>query len=168
MWNMVVKSERTIRLPFSVGIFYPSSSLPDGEVGKKYPLRQRGSGQKGFTLLEMMIAVSIVSIVLVSVYRIHAQSLAMIEAARFHAIAPTLAQGKMAEILMKSKEDITSDSGDFGENFPDYAWKADVEDIEQTEALGELSENIKKVDLTVSYNQHEYRFRTYKYFKDQK
>jgi len=51
----------------------------------------------GFTLLEVMVALAVMSIVLVSVYRMHSQSLTMNTAARFYTLAPMLAQGKMAE-----------------------------------------------------------------------
>ena len=42
----------------------------------------------GFTLLEVMIALAVMSIVLVSVYRMHSQSLTMNTAARFYTLAP--------------------------------------------------------------------------------
>jgi prepilin-type N-terminal cleavage/methylation domain-containing protein len=46
----------------------------------------------GFTLLEVMVAMAIMAIVLVSVYRMHSQTLTMNMAARFYTQAPMVAQ----------------------------------------------------------------------------
>ena len=83
----------------------------------------------GFTLLEVMVALAVMSIVLVSVYRMHSQSLTMNTAARFYTQAPILAQGKMAEIKALSSSVFPTDSGDFGEQFPGYSWKASTVDV---------------------------------------
>ena len=78
--------------------------------------------QKGFTLLEVMVALSIIAIVLVSVYKMHAQTVSMNNEVRFYATAPMLAQIKIAEIESENLKDIGDDSGDFGDEFPDYRW----------------------------------------------
>ncbi|MCU0593194.1 MAG: prepilin-type N-terminal cleavage/methylation domain-containing protein, partial [Desulfobacterales bacterium] len=52
--------------------------------------RLRRSPQ-GFTLLEVMVALGIMAIVLVSVYRLHSQTLAMSVESRFYTQAPLLA-----------------------------------------------------------------------------
>ncbi len=65
----------------------------------------------GFTLLEVMVAMAIMAIVLVSVYRMHAQTLAMNTANRFYTQAPMLAQGKLAQLATGSSEIIAGDSG---------------------------------------------------------
>ncbi|MBW2583428.1 MAG: prepilin-type N-terminal cleavage/methylation domain-containing protein, partial [Deltaproteobacteria bacterium] len=64
----------------------------------------------GFTLLEVMVAMAIMAIVLVSVYRMHAQTLAMNTANRFYTQAPMLAQGKLAQLATGSSEIIAGDS----------------------------------------------------------
>jgi general secretion pathway protein I len=121
----------------------------------------------GFTLLEVMVAVAILSIVLVSVFRMHSQSLAMNMEARFHTQAPMLAQGKLAELESDPKYDISDESGDFGEDFPGYRWRVSVNDVE-IEALGEISKDLKRIDVTVSYNNDEYVYslRTYRFHRD--
>jgi len=48
----------------------------------------------GFTLLEVMVALSVMSIVLVSVYRMHSQSLTMNTAARFYPRLPSWLRAK--------------------------------------------------------------------------
>jgi len=120
----------------------------------------------GFTLLEVMVALSVMSIVLVSVYRMHSQSLTMNTAARFYTQAPILAQGKMAELEALSSGAFPENSGDFGEQFPGYSWKTSVADI-TSEILGEVAEDLKRVDITVSLNENQfvYGLRTYRFQK---
>ncbi|MFO7972965.1 MAG: prepilin-type N-terminal cleavage/methylation domain-containing protein [Desulfobacterales bacterium] len=60
----------------------------------------------GFTLLEIMVALSIIAIVLVSVYKMQAQSISMIYASKFYATAPLLAQLKIAEVEQGLKKNI--------------------------------------------------------------
>ena len=121
----------------------------------------------GFTLLEVMIALAVMSIVLVSVYRMHSQSLTMNTAARFYTQAPMLAQGKMTELKTLSSNVFPENSGDFGEQFPGYSWKASVADV-TLEILGEVAEDLKRVDITVSLNENQfvYSLRTYRFQRE--
>ena len=121
----------------------------------------------GFTLLEVMVAMAIMAIVLVSVYRMHSQTLSMNTANRFYTQAPMLAQSKLAQLESSSAELISGDSGDFGEKFPGYSWNVAVEDVD-VEALGEVSNDLKRIDLTVSLNNNEYTFnvRTYRLMRE--
>jgi general secretion pathway protein I len=123
--------------------------------------------QRGFTLLEVMVALSIIAIVLVSVYRLHAQTVSMNNEVRFYATAPMLAQLKMAEIESESLKDLGDDSGDFGDEFPDYRWNIVIDDVEST-ALENIAKDLKKIDLHISSNNDEfiYNLRAYKYLKD--
>jgi general secretion pathway protein I len=123
--------------------------------------------QSGFTLLEVMAALSILAIVLVSIYRLHAQTVSMNSEVRFYATAPMLAQLKMAEVESKSPEDLVDDSGDFGDEFPNYSWNIVIEDVEST-ALGNIAKDLKKVDLLISFNNNTftYSLRNYIFLKD--
>jgi general secretion pathway protein I len=123
--------------------------------------------QRGFTLLEVMVALSIIAIVLVSVYRMHAQTVSMNNEVRFYATAPMLAQIKMAEIESESLKDIGDDSGDFGDEFPDYRWNIVIDDVESTE-LGNMVKDLKKINLLISSSNDEfiYSLRAYKYLRD--
>ena len=129
------------------------------------------SGRKrwtsGFTLLEVMVAMAVLSIVLVSVYRMHSQTLTMNTAARFYTQAPLLAQKKMAEVTTTPAGVIASDSGDFGENFPGYSWQVSATDM-TSEILGEVADDLKRIDITVAYlnNQFSYRLTTYRFQRE--
>jgi general secretion pathway protein I len=128
------------------------------------PLYKAPSLVPGFTLLEVMVALAIMSIVLVSVYRMHSQSLTMITAARFHTQAPLLAQSKLSELEVSSSSAFPEDSGDFGESFPGYNWKVSVADV-SSEVLGEVAEDLKRIDVTVSLNDNQfiYTLRLYRF-----
>jgi len=121
----------------------------------------------GFTLLEIMVALSIISIVLVSVYKMQAQTISMNYEARFYATAPLLAQLKIAEIEMENPDEQTDDSGDFGDEFPGYRWNVIINDIE-SEALGNIAENLKQINVNISFNTDEftYSLRTYRFLQD--
>jgi general secretion pathway protein I len=109
----------------------------------------------GFTLLEVMIAMAIMAIVLVSVYRLHSQTLTMATANRFYTQAPLLAQSKMAQLEAISSGVVSGDSGDFGDKFPGYGWSVSTEEV-SSEVLGEAAEELKRIDVTVTLNGNEY------------
>jgi general secretion pathway protein I len=117
----------------------------------------------GFSMLEVMVALAIMAIVLVAVYRMHSQTLSMAAATRFQTEAPLLAQRKMAEIE-SSEDSIGPDSGDFGEDFPGFQWTVEVEDV-VSEALGEVSQDLKRIDLTISSDEGTFEVRTYRFMR---
>ncbi len=118
----------------------------------------------GFTLLEIMVAIAIIAIVLVSVYRMQSQTILMNMAAQFETLAPILAQDKMAEFETKTVSELTDDSGDFNNDFPGYNWQFTVEDA-PLEALGSLGERFKQLDLTITRPDQNLTFhlRTYRF-----
>ena len=121
----------------------------------------------GFTLLEIMVSVSIIAIVLVSIYKMQAQTISMNYEARFYATAPLLAQLKIAELEIINMEDQTDDSGDFGNEFPGYRWDIVIDDVE-SETFGDIAEDLKEIDVVVSFNKDEftYNLRTYRFIQD--
>ena len=133
-------------------------------------LKKHGSLCRGFTLLEVMAAVSIIAIVLTAVYRLQIQTISMNSAARFYTIAPLLAQSRISELESLSEKNEGSESGDFGEDFPGYTWSTSIEDItSESEILGSVAEDLKKIEVKVSFNDDEYvySFRTYRMMPDE-
>lgn len=122
-------------------------------------------GNRGFTLIEMMVAVSIIAIVLLAVYRLHSQTLLMNFSARFYTVAPLLAQNKLADIEMDTVKELAEGSGDFGEDYTGYSWEVNISDVE-SEQLKTTAEKLKRVDIKVLFNQGElsYDLRTYRLF----
>jgi general secretion pathway protein I len=121
----------------------------------------------GFTLLEVMVAMAIMAIVLVSVYRMHTQTLTMNSAARFYTQAPMLAQSKLAQLEAEPSSIITGDSGDFGDKFPGYSWSITTDEI-SSEVLGEIGADLKRIDMMVSFNTDEYTYnvRIYRFLRE--
>ena len=65
----------------------------------------------GFTLLEIMVAISIIAIVLIAVFKMHYQTINLNLATRFYSTAPLLAQNKIAELEATSLNDQMAESG---------------------------------------------------------
>ena len=129
------------------------------------PILQYSKRNTGFTLLEVMISVAIIAIALVAVFGSQSQSLSLANEAKFNTMAALLAQSKMAEIEAVNPKDLASDSGDFGEDFPDYYWDLYVSDVGFAGAEDVL-EHLKQIDLTLSWgehNQYQYRLRLYRF-----
>jgi general secretion pathway protein I len=124
------------------------------------------SARSGFTFLEIMVALSIIALVLVSVYRLQMQSVSAEYVSRFYITAPLLAQEKLAEVESRSLEDLTNDAGDFGEAYPGYTWQLDVSTVEN-DTLADLTEQFKKIEVAIFLNQDEntYRVNTYRFYK---
>jgi hypothetical protein len=96
-----------------------------------------------------------------------AQTISMNYAARFYATAPLLAQLKIAEVQIENLGKSADDSGDFGDEFSGYRWNVVVDDIE-SELLGNIAENLKKIDVNISFNNDEltYRLRSYRFIQE--
>ncbi len=102
------------------------------------------TSEKGFTLLEVMIALAILAITLVAVFQSQSQSISMAGNARFLTTASLLAQSKMAEMEAIGMKNIKSENGDFGRDFPDYEWRMTVKDMD--------IEPVKKIEFVVTNN----------------
>jgi len=119
----------------------------------------------GFTLLEVMVAIAIIAITLVAVFGSQSQSLSLANEAKFSTTAALLAQSKMAEIEAVNPEDLASDSGDFGENFPNYHWNLTVSAVSFAGADKAL-DYLKQIDLSLFYgeqSQYQYTLRLYRF-----
>ena len=81
--------------------------------------------------------------------------------------ASLLAQQEIARLETASPESVTSDSGDFGDAFPGYGWRVTVDEID-SEFLGQVADDIKKMDVTISLNQDEnvYSVSVYRFLRD--
>jgi len=117
---------------------------------------------KGFTLLEVMIAVALIAIALTTLLGSQSQSVSFANSAKFETMAALLAQSKMSEITVQKPDELTNDSGDFGDDYPGYAWEVNVSDI-VIPGMDNISDYLKQVDLTVTWGVFSYNVRLYHY-----
>lgn len=122
-------------------------------------------GARGFTLLEVMVAVAVISIVLVSILKLQGQTIRMNETVRFYALAPMLAGARLTDLLLKPENAEGSLSGDFGEDYPGYTWTAEVEKL-TIEVINSASLELKKIDIVVLLNEGEMRFSLRRYINN--
>ncbi|CAN2040878.1 general secretion pathway protein I [Candidatus Magnetomoraceae bacterium gMMP-15] len=111
---------------------------------------------RGFTLLEVMIAMSVLSVVLVSIFKLQGQSVNMLSSVRFYTKAPLLARLAMSrfEAELAKDPELESDSGDFGEDFPYYNYEITVNELDDLpEEVEYIGDYIKTIELTVTWGE---------------
>ena len=107
---------------------------------------------KGFTLLEVMISVSIIAVIFVSLFRMQSSTIDLATAGKFNTISPILAKQLLSEI----EQDVANWSeteGDFGENFPGIGWTCEIMDssLEDLEFISEENyDSLKKIDIKIT------------------
>ncbi|HSD94996.1 MAG TPA: prepilin-type N-terminal cleavage/methylation domain-containing protein [Syntrophales bacterium] len=111
----------------------------------RYPLH--ASSQRGFTLLEVMIAMAILATVLVTVFHSQSQSIAMANESRAMTSLALLAQSRMAEVEGQQNLSTGQTSGKFGDDFPDYSWTVGI-----TQPPGPGSSYLRKIEVTVIHD----------------
>jgi len=127
--------------------------------------RSTRRGEAGFTLLEILVAMSIITFALIAIFKLYTQTISMNQLLSFNTTAPFLAQKKMAEQTSMPGKELSDNTGDFGEDFPGYTWAVSVEEV-----LSEVleTEDLKKIDIRVSMNgdEHVYYHRRYRFLRD--
>lgn len=96
----------------------------------------------GFTLLEVMIAMSILAIALVGVFQLQSQSISMSTDTRFKTTAALLAQSKMVDVESSPSLSNRTENGDFGPDYSQYNWRLEVTDTQIP--------RFKKIEVTVA------------------
>jgi prepilin-type N-terminal cleavage/methylation domain-containing protein len=86
--------------------------------------------RRGFTLLEVIVSMAILSIGLVAVLEAYSAAARVSLQDEFITTATFLAAGKMEEVLKEPYITTGSDEGDFGEEFADFTWTVDITDSE--------------------------------------
>lgn len=91
---------------------------------------RRSRRRAGFTLLEVLVAVAVLGLALVSLLGLHVRDLALIERAQRITDGTLLARALMTEAEVERFPDIGLTSGDFEERypgqFPDLRWEREV------------------------------------------
>jgi general secretion pathway protein I len=86
---------------------------------------------KGFTLLEVMVAVSIMAMVLVTLLGLQSRTMQDVAQADHITTATLLAKRMMVEVIVSKKWQPVEEDGDFKDedNFKDYTWKKTISQI---------------------------------------
>jgi len=100
------------------------------------------SKKNGFTLIEVLIAMTILAGALVVIFQSQSQSISMSTDSRFMTTAALLAQSKMVEVEASSPLANHSEDGDFGPDYPQYTWHLEVGDTQLPQ--------FKKIEVTVT------------------
>ena len=98
--------------------------------------------EEGFTLMEVMVAMAILAIALVSIFQLQSQSISMATDSRFMTTAALLAQSKMVEVETRSSLSNQGESGDFGPDYPQYIWHLVISDTQL--------QQFKKIEVIVT------------------
>jgi general secretion pathway protein I len=110
-----------------------------------------------------MIAISLLAISLTTLFGSQSQSVSLGLASKFNTQAPLLAQLKLAEFATATDLS-SSDSGDFGDEFPGFQWKMETNDVilETSKILSNLEGGLRALTLTVSWGKDQsYQLQSY-------
>jgi len=98
--------------------------------------------KNGFTLLEIVVSMGLISISLLTILRLQAQSLNLQSEAQFATTANYLAQDRMARIQSLKTLEPGAFSGDFGEDYPYFRYLEEIEEVIDLE-------NVLRVSVTI-------------------
>jgi general secretion pathway protein I len=113
-------------------------------------ISNRRGNDRGFTLLEIVICLGLIALVLVAVFHLQAQNLDLQSEAQFVTTATCLLQERFSYIRSLANVEEGTQSGNFGEDYPDYTYSQEVSGVFDIESL-------YKVRVTVSLEREKVR-----------
>ncbi len=131
--------------------------------------RKKGNAAKGFTLLEILVSLSIVSIVFVSLFKMQSSSILLAEHGRFNSTAPLLARQAIT-ICERSLEENSTLEGDFGNDFPGYQWRGEVSEyqtFDSTLISETTAKRLKKITIKILHGKDDFTLTTWRYLGPQ-
>jgi general secretion pathway protein I len=104
--------------------------------------------RKGFTFLELLIALAILGSTFTILLAAHTSASRMTSEARHRFTATALAREKMSAVEVEGLPHFGKDAGDFGEDFPEYRWELEAETVPN-----QPLKDLKEVNLRVLWNE---------------
>lgn len=101
--------------------------------------------QRGFTLMEVMVALAILAIALVTIFSHQATSIDLGNEARILTKATLLARQQMAEVIAQERLGTGDYEGEVQDSVPPFRWKTTVEEAEL--------EGMQKVTVVVKWKE---------------
>lgn len=123
------------------------------------------SDTRGFTLLEIMVSLTLISIVFVSLFKLQASTIHLAEYGKFQSTATLLARQAIT-IAERDLEQGSNLTGDFGDAFPGYLWKAQISDYLSfnSDIIPEkTAERLKRIDIEILYGDNTFTATTWRY-----
>jgi len=119
------------------------------------------SENRGFTLLEVVISMGLITIALLAVFRLQAQNLDLQSEAQFITLANHLAQDRMSQIQAGDELTEGSSSGDFGDDFPYFSYREEISEMPDLENLFKVKVSVflDKKDATKDLSIETYLYR---------
>jgi general secretion pathway protein I len=112
---------------------------------------------KGFTLLEVMVAIVILGLGLTIVFELFSGGLRSVEISNDYSNAVILANKKMGELSLKEKLEVGKEEGDFPEeNYSvpslskDYKWEVEIAPYKESSELGVRSSELEKEEIEIA------------------
>jgi prepilin-type N-terminal cleavage/methylation domain-containing protein len=107
---------------------------------------------QGFTLLETLVALMVMSLVVLTLLRLHSGTLQLAGAGKFSGMVPFLAEGKLAA-LESAPENLSGRSGDFGPEYSGLEWTCTMEEADfddPSPLTDQTAGRLKKIQLHLS------------------
>jgi type II secretory pathway pseudopilin PulG len=120
------------------------------------------SAPRGFLLLEVILSLSILGLASMMLLRAYTVSLDTIRKADTINTAAILAESLIEELDLRGYAEAGRLEGNFGEDFPEFYWRAEVDEerlryshVESGIKVDDL-EPLRTIDVTIFYQRNEY------------
>jgi general secretion pathway protein I len=104
---------------------------------------------RGFTLLEVMMAMAILAVSLLAVFWSQSQSISMAQQSRTVTTMSLLAQSRMADLEVQEVLSTGTQTGDFGNDYVDYTWRTVVAPSD-VQSLGRVEVIVTNIKMTTN------------------
>lgn len=104
--------------------------------------------ERGFTLLEVMVALAVLATALIMLLHVRNQGIRLAEESRRLTEATLLASWRLGEIEAVGSLEVGERTGDFGNDYPGYTWQVVIQEV----GTPMLSRTFREVRVTVSWD----------------